>query len=393
MKWLLLALVSMFIQQSFVTLGKVLPAVLAPVIFFELPIDPSWLGVYVGMIAGSSLVVQAGCGSVIARHGPLRVSQVALLLTGFGLAFASIGILPLFALSAISIGFAGASTPSSSHLLGRYSYPKQAPLIFSIKQTAVPVGLLLAGVLGPTLTELFGWRYALIVIGMWCITFALIIEPLRNEFDKDRDETRRFQLSDFKSTIKLVFSKSDLRNLALGCFAFVGLQTTLVAYFVLYLTKIGYSLVEAGGIFSISISAAIIGRILWGWLSSSYVEPQKMLGFLAIAMFLTTGLACLFNETWKSSHIILVAGGISASVFSWHGVLLAEVARLSPAAMQGTMTGGVLSFGQLGGLAFPFLYSAVLGLSGNYQIGFLLFSLPALFVGGILLKSSLRPSI
>ena len=77
-------------------------------------------------------------------------------------------------------------------------------------------------------------------------------------------------------------------------------------------------------------------------------------------------------------------------MFSWHGVLLAEVARLSPASMQGTMTGGVLSFGQLGGLALPFLYSAVLGISGSYQIGFLLCSLPALFVSGMLLNASLR---
>jgi fucose permease len=54
------------------------------------------------------------------------------------------------------------------------------------------------------------------------------------------------------------------------------------------------------------------------------------------------------------------------------------------------MTGGVLSFGQLGGLALPFLYSAVLGISGSYQIGFLLCWLPALFVGGMLLNTSLR---
>ena len=120
------------------------------------------------------------------------MSQAALLLTGFGLALASIGIPPLFALSAISIGFAGSSTPASSHLLGRYSYPKQAPLIFSIKQTTVPVGLLLAGALSLSLTELFSRRYALITIRMYCITFALIIEPLRHKFDNDKDETRRF---------------------------------------------------------------------------------------------------------------------------------------------------------------------------------------------------------
>ena len=65
MKILSIALGSMFIQQSFVTIGKVLPAVIAPPILLELKIDPSWLGVYVGIIAAVSLAVQAGCGSVM----------------------------------------------------------------------------------------------------------------------------------------------------------------------------------------------------------------------------------------------------------------------------------------------------------------------------------------
>jgi hypothetical protein len=46
MKWLLLALGSMFMQQTFIALGKVLPAVVAPAIFDDLQIDPAWLGIY-----------------------------------------------------------------------------------------------------------------------------------------------------------------------------------------------------------------------------------------------------------------------------------------------------------------------------------------------------------
>ena len=76
MKWLLLALACMFFQQSFVTIGRVLPAILAPPIFVELSIDPSWLGVYFAIIATVSLTVQAGCGSFIIRFGSLRVSQI-----------------------------------------------------------------------------------------------------------------------------------------------------------------------------------------------------------------------------------------------------------------------------------------------------------------------------
>ena len=75
MNWLLIALASMFFQQSLVTVGKVLPAVLAPAIVADLQVDPSWLGVYFGIIAAVSLTVQAGCGSIIVRYGALRVSQ------------------------------------------------------------------------------------------------------------------------------------------------------------------------------------------------------------------------------------------------------------------------------------------------------------------------------
>ena len=60
-----------------------------------------------------------------------------------GMAIAAEGGILGFALSAI-IGGAGAaaSTPASSHLLGRVSPRRYAPLVFSIKQTAVPAGLL-----------------------------------------------------------------------------------------------------------------------------------------------------------------------------------------------------------------------------------------------------------
>ena len=116
MKWLFLALGSMFVQQTFVTLGKVLPSVLAPAIISELHIEASWLGVYVGIIAAVSLLVQAGCGSFIVRYGALRVSQISLLLTGVGLILAAPGIIALMVLSAIAIGAAAFSTPASSHL-------------------------------------------------------------------------------------------------------------------------------------------------------------------------------------------------------------------------------------------------------------------------------------
>ena len=381
MKWLLLALGSMFFQQSFVTIGKVLPAILAPAIFADLSIDPSWLGVYVAIIATVALTVQAGCGSFIIKFGSLRVSQISLFLTGVGLALAAPASMFLMVLSAAAIGASASSTPASSHLLGRYSPSQYTPLVFSIKQTAVPLGLLSAGLIGPLLTEVFGWKVALIFIAGACFIFSLVLEALRAEFDSDRIEGQKIHLSDLKGTITLVLSERRLRRLAFGCFAFVGLQTTLTAFFVIYLTEIGYTLLQAGAVFSISTAVAIPGRIFWGWLSSRFIQPVAMLSILAFLMFLAVCLTSFFDASWSIWQVTLVAALVSISVFSWHGVALAEAAKLAPSSMRASVTGGVLSFGQFGGLVVPLLYSLLLSLSGSYQLGFLVCSVPALMVG------------
>jgi MFS family permease len=128
---LLLALGAMFVQQTFASLGRSLPTVIAPAIIADLTLDAAWVGVYVSLVALSALMFQLGCGSFIIRYGALRMSQVALLLLAGGLAAASSGVMALLALSAV-IGGGGAaiSTPASSHLLGRYSPPRYAPLVF-----------------------------------------------------------------------------------------------------------------------------------------------------------------------------------------------------------------------------------------------------------------------
>jgi hypothetical protein len=76
----------MFLQQTFASVGKVLPAVVAPLVIAEFDADPAYVGVYYGVAAAASLVAQMGCGSFIVRYGALRMSQVALVLLGGGIA-------------------------------------------------------------------------------------------------------------------------------------------------------------------------------------------------------------------------------------------------------------------------------------------------------------------
>ncbi|OGA54679.1 MAG: hypothetical protein A3F74_06200 [Betaproteobacteria bacterium RIFCSPLOWO2_12_FULL_62_58] len=379
----------MFLQQTFAALGRALPAVIAPAIITDLRIDAAWIGIYFGLTALASLVAQLGCGSFIVRHGALRMSQMSLVMLAAGTALAALGTPLALVLSAIICGGGGAvSTPASSHLLSRVSLPRYLPLVFSIKQTAVPAGLLLAGLLGPQLTEWTGWRVTMLVSAAACGIFVLMLQPLREIFDIDRVPTRAFRVSDFKATLTVVLATPGLRALSFACLAFNGLQAAVTAYFVVYLTTIGYTPVAAGFVFSVAVAVAVPGRILWGWLGSSYVSPRLMMAGLALGMAGSVVLLALCSAGWPTLLVGLIACVLSATALSWHGILLAETARAAPEDMRGGVTGGVLSIGQVGALALPLMYSGLLDLTGSYGIGFIVCGVPALLVGVHLLRQS-----
>ena len=388
-KPLLLALGAMSVQQTFASVGRNIPFVIAPAVLADLRLDPAWLGIYVALGAIGALVIQLGCGSFIVRHGALRMSQVALAMLAIGLSAAAAGPVGLFVVSALVGGGGGAlSTPASSHLLGRYAPPGYAPLVFSIKQTAVPAGLLVTGVLGPLLTDWIGWRGGLVVIALACLAFAIALQPMRRSFDADRVPTRRFHLSDFQRTIAVVTVNRELRQLSLASAAFSGLQTVFIAYFTTYLAALGYGLAAAGLVFSAATMVAVPGRILWGWIGSTRATPRQLLGMLAIGMAICSTLLGVAESLSPVILIGLASFGLALTALSWHGVLLAEASRLAPEGARGTATGGVLSFGQFGGLVLPLVYSAQLGATDSHGAGFILCGLPALVVGLMLLRSS-----
>jgi MFS family permease len=295
----------------------------------------------------------------------------------------------MFAISAI-IGGGGAavSTPASSHLLGRYAPLKYAPLVFSVKQTSVPVGLLLAGFLGPLLTGWTGWRGTMLAMAAVCVASALALQPLRNEFDDDRVATQSFRLSDFKGTVASVLTLPELRSLSFACFAFNAVQTVVTTYFVVYLTTLGYSLAAAGFVFSVAVAVAIPGRIVWGWIGSVYLAPRIVMAVLSFGMAASAAFIGFYEAGWPVVVVGLGAVVVSATALSWHGIVLSEAARLAPEGQRGAVTGGVLSFGQLGAMLMPLAYSGLLTLTGSYGVGFILCGVPALLVGFDLLRGS-----
>ncbi len=392
MALLSLAVGAMLVQQGLSYLSTLVFPVAMPALSQALGIGTAYAGLYTGLCFCVSSMGQLACGGLIVRFGALRVSQFSLFLLGAGLFLASVGETWLFVLSALVLGMGNSvSTPASSHLLSRYAPPRYAPLIFSIKQTGVPVGAVTAGLAVPLLVVSFGWQSAFLVFGCVCWAFGLLIQPLRGEFDSDRQPRHQLSLSAIGATLRTVWGDQSLRGYAYAMFCFVGLQAIFGSFFVSYLSDgLGYSLTAAGTVFALAQAIAIAARIGWGWIGSRWIDPQLVLGALGLAMALASLAVAAIGFGVSYWGIVAIGVAYSATAVGWHGLLLAEVARRAPPGRIGAITGGVVAFGGAGMMTYPLIHAGLLQLTGAYGWGFALAAFPAAVVGVRLLRGAPR---
>ena len=383
MRLLTIALVALLAQQTLTAMSRLVLPITAPVLAENLGISPALVGVYSGILSCVAMVVATGCGGFIRRFGAWRISQVGLIAMGCGVMAASPGVLAFFILSAVLVGLGpGSTTPAGAHVLARYCPPRHAPLLFSIKQSGVPLGGLLAGLVIPLLVLQLGWRGAFVITGAAYLVLALLFQPFRPEFDDDRDPGRRLTFAEFRGTFHELKRDAALRELAIAAFAFAGLQVTFDTFFVTYLVKgLGVSLTAAGSVFALGQGVAIFTRILWGGLAGRVVAPRHVLAGLALVMAGASAAMLLLNESWPLAAITAVAVLYTATGFSWHGVLLAEVARLAPDDRVASVTGGVLAVVMGGAMIYPICFAAILQATGEYGYGYLMVAVPALLIG------------
>jgi len=383
---------SMLLQQAFSYVCQIVMPFLADRLAEEFGISRAWLGMYLFIQNIAAIAAAMGCGALIVRLGPLRISQYCLLLMGGSLFVIATGVLWLYPLAAILLGAASVSTPASSHILARFCPPRLAPLIFSVKQTGVPVGALIGGLLIPALLGLgiysatlgnsvhldaFGTAF---VCGLLVYSIAVILQPLRAHFDSDRKPDTKFSFSGAVQTMRIVVSDAKLRDLAMLSFTLGGLQAIWSGFFILFLIdRLDYTEVEAGTAFAIASFTAVGARILWGWLGSTIVSPRLVLGVLCILATISAALTGFYDVGWSLNGLIAVAIVYNISSLSWHGVLLAETARLAPEGQVGGITGGVLAFTSVAMMIYPAVYGGLLAATNSYGIGFIFGAVPALF--------------
>jgi predicted MFS family arabinose efflux permease len=346
--------------QAVGTMAVLVVPTIAPKIAETIGVPAARVGFQISILYLAAMFGSLTAGTLVARLGPGRTGQIAMLLTATGCMLAAAGSLVTLLLGSLVIGAAyGVINPASSDLLMRHVPSARRNLFFSIKQTGVPLGGMIIGLLAPSAALAFGWSAPMWIVAAVAILLALVSQPHRAIWDAHRDLTVKL------SGLSLAAFRTVARNpallwLASASFCFAAIQLCLLAFLVVLLVdELGFGLVTAGATLAAVQVVGALGRILWGMLADRVRNGLAVLLGLALLMAVASAAVIGLSPAWPRFLVIAVFQVLGISAVGWNGVFLSEIARLSPPRAIGSTTGAAMFVTFMGVVTGPPLFSGL----------------------------------
>jgi MFS family permease len=355
--------IQVMISLSVLSLGVMMPAVAA-----DLQIDPKLVGIFTAIIYGVAAITALAAAEPIVRLGAVRICQVALLMAAIGLAVNALAAVAATVLAVLFIGAAqGPINPASAHVLAQRVPREWFGTVFSLKQTGVPIGFALAGLVFPFLLSLVGWRSASLVAAGAAVLAALIVELLRPSLDAV--VTAGKPSTGIWRSVRFVFAHRELRVLGLSAVIYVVAQHTFTFYLVTYLYEhCGLSIARAGFLLSASQIFGTAVRLLSGGMGDR-VPRMQLLGWTGVGMTagcVAIGLLEADTPFWLISMVVVGYGSV---VISWNGTSQAEFAHLSPSGEAAAVASVQTALAFSGAVFGPPIFAAIASLA-SYRMAF-----------------------
>jgi MFS family permease len=356
--------ISLLVQMTMSLFAASVP-VLAPAVAAERGWSPTLIAFYPIVVFVTAFLISFHIPELLFRMGGMGLMLVSLMIGGAGLLL----LLPPYAAAAVSASVAigcgtAAMNPASSQILGPRTTARTAGLVMSIKQTGVPLGGVMAGVLVPILTSRFGWRTAAAELA--AIGFALAIALLRS-VNWLNGAVRATKPVAFRplDPVRHLLAMPGMPTLLFASLTFNGMQLCLRSFFVVYLvTYERLGLVTAGVAFSVSQAAGMIGQVGWAALSDRLLSVHAVMAI--IGMLMSAAALCTASMTpyWPLGAIYVVAAVYGVSAAGYLPVLLGEVAKQSSPGQVGALTSGAQLFPLSGCILGPLAFGGMTAVMG-----------------------------
>ena len=388
----MLALVATTSVQALVTVGTLTLSVAAPEAAKDIDVKPEAIGIYASLVYLGAMIGTIAASGFILRYGAIRVSQLVMAICALGLVIGSAEHWVLVGFSAVVCGLGyGPTTPASSHILSRHSPRRFLGLVFSVKQTGVPLGGLLAGLLVPLFLSVSSWQETMWIVAVIILAIAVALELSRRRFDFDLRQHTPLHRRGLAFPLKLVFARPELRLLVMGSFLFAAIQQSYIYFLVTYLQLgVGWSNQGAGLALSVLGASAVAGRIFWGAVADATRRGGLVLALLGLGMAASAAVTALVSSHWPSWIVFTICAMFGATGVAWNGVYLAEISRRVTPDEVGMATGGGLFVTFAGVVCAPPMFSVLTQLTGTFATGYLVLAVSTAFLSALMLVSSSR---
>lgn len=369
--WRVVAMATL--AQMMVAMSNILLPTIAPKLAEALGVSPVLIGYQVSLTFGVATLATLFGGNVVLRFGAARATQLAILCCGVGTLLFALPSVTAIALGSVAVGLGmGMINPAAAHMLVTYTPPERRNIMFSIKQTGVPVGGVIISLTAPIVAVQFGYRWSLLMVGVLILLLVLAVQRHRAQWDSDRRKGTDGRSAAFGG-VPLVWRDPALLWISLVAMIFSGIQRCVLSFTVIYLVAEGrYGLVEAGVMLSVVQVGGSASRICWGWLADRLGSSLQVMGIICVITIGSTLALVYFDPDWNKILIYLLFFAIGAAAVGWNGVFHAEAARLSPPGMASMVAAGTTFFVFAGVLIAPAAFAVAYGGIGSYRQTFLL---------------------
>ena len=296
--------------------------VLAPALQNEYDLDLTQVGLAIAAANAGSVFPLLAWGLLADRVGERVVLAAGLAGCGAGLLVAAFA--PSFGVLVVALALGGASGASVNAASGRavmsWFGQEERGFALGIRQTALPIGGLLAALLLPPIEAAGGLRAGLVALSAGCLVAALAGASGLREAPHEEGE-----LTDIGHPVR----DPRMWQLSVGSALVLAAQISILSFLILFLHgERGLSTAEAAGVFALIQALGAVARIVTGRWSDrlkARIAPLRRLA-LGLSVSLATAAALLTAPLPILIPVFVVAGALS---LSWNGLSFTAAAELA----------------------------------------------------------------
>jgi sugar phosphate permease len=296
--------------------------VLAPALQREYDLDLTEVGLAIAAANAGSVFTLLAWGLLADRVGERFVLGAGLAGCGAGLLVAAFA--PSFAVLVLALTLGGAAGASVNAASGRavmsWFRKDERGFALGIRQTALPIGGLLAAVLLPPIEAAGGVRAGLIALAAGCLAAAIAGASGLREAPHEESE-----LTDIGHPVR----DPRMWQLSIGSALVLAAQISILSFLILFLhAERGLSTAEAAAVFAVIQALGAAARILagrWSDRLEARIAPLRKLA-LGLTVTLAAAAALLSAPLGLLIPVFVAAGALS---LSWNGLSFTAAAELA----------------------------------------------------------------